>query len=114
MQIELTLLEQFLPIIIPMLVALVTKYAPRLPKWTIPTVVLPLLAVGAQYVASLVQEGGEFSPIVGLLLGGVAILLREIQDQLRKMAGAMQHGDEVPRVGDKAPSTGPTLAKGLR
>lgn len=102
MEIQLTLVEQLLPLIIPMLVALVTKWAPRLPKWTIPSLILPALAVGSQYLASLMQDGGEFSPLVGLLLGGAAILVREVQDQLRKMAGAMQHGEEVPRVGDKA------------
>lgn len=106
---QLSLFEQLVPIVLPFLVTAVMKLFRRLPKWTIPAIVLPGLGVAAQWVASAL-EGGEASPLTGLMLAALALLIREVTNQLGKAASAMNDGTRVARVGDRPPDpTRPTL-----
>ncbi len=92
----LTLLNGGLVIIIPPIVDQLVKLLKRLPKWTIPLLIVPSLTAVGEWLATVIASG-EFSPLVAGLLALAAIGWREIVDQVGK---ALKKGEPVPRMGD--------------
>lgn len=115
MDIKLSLLEQLLPLILPVLVAGVVRFFQRLPKWAIPVIVLPGLGMAGQWIAAAMQ-GTDANPVAGLLLAAAAMFVREVTNQLGQAGRAMTRGERVPRVGDRKEDRfgGPTLSGSLR
>lgn len=110
---SLSFAEQLLPFFLPALVALVKRVFRRLPKWTVPMIVLPSLGMVGQWLAAAAQ-GAAADPVTGLLLAAAAVLVRESADQLKKAALAVAQGDPLPRVGDSKDDSKPTLSRGLQ
>jgi hypothetical protein len=95
---KLSSLELLLPVMIPVLVSLLVRLFRRLPKWTIPVLLVPGLSLTGQWAYSVLANEAA-SPVSGLLLAGLAVLVREVSDQLSKAGKAVTGGLEVPRVG---------------
>lgn len=76
-------LQAAIPVLVPVLVALVKALLPRIPKVWLPiiaTLLGALLDIGNQLVAS----GTLGNPVVGAGLGLAGIGVREVIDQIRK------------------------------
>lgn len=56
---------------------------PSLPKWTLPTIVAPLLGAIAQGITGFLS-GHHVGPWWGLGLGGASVWVREMLDQVKK------------------------------
>lgn len=72
-----------IPLIVPIVIAGVKALLPRVPVWVLP-VLAPLLGAALDilsYYAGLVAAS---SPLLGAVLGGAGVAVREIQDQVRK------------------------------
>lgn len=78
---QLTTLQTLIPVIVPLAVALTKIVLPKLPKWTLPTIVAPLLGAAIEAVGTLSVDQDA---ITGALLGGLGVWLREVFDQVRK------------------------------
>lgn len=72
-----------IPVITPVLIALVKVFAPKIPK-----VALPILApvLGAALDIILHYAGaGSGGPLLGALLGAAGVCVREVLDQVKKL-----------------------------
>jgi hypothetical protein len=79
---------QLLPLLItglvPLLIALTKLALPMVPKW-LPPILAPLLGLVLGYVESLLTAG-NFNPLNMALYGALGVWLREVVDQLKKLA----------------------------
>lgn len=96
---NLPLFEQLLPILIPPVVVFLMKVFDRMPKWVIPTLIVPGLGVAGQWMSTMLSSG-DLDPIKGLIYGALAILIREVSNKLKKAGTAIKNGERVPRLGD--------------
>lgn len=103
MEIDLTLWDPLVAALVPILVALAVRLAAyvgdrwRIPKWVVPTVLAPTLGAALQAVLALIAAG-DIDPVKGIVLGGLAVFLREITDKLRKAGSAWSYGDPADRM----------------
>lgn len=95
---QLTLLEQLVPILVPLAVAGIKRVAIHLPKWAIPAVIVPALGVMGQAFASA-ATGADIDPILGVVLGGIGLFVREVADQIKAPVREIRDGEPAPRVG---------------
>jgi hypothetical protein len=74
------LVESLIPVLVPVILALLKHFLPRLPKLWLP-ILAPVLGAAIEALAS-----GEFGAgtSLGAALGAAGVGLREILDQLRK------------------------------
>lgn len=91
--------EQVIPIVVPVLVAGLLRAVNRLPKWTVPSLIVPGLGMAAQYLAH-VGQGAELDPVAGILLGALGMAVRETWKQLTKAGSALVKQEPVPRFGE--------------
>lgn len=76
---QLTLL---IPVIVPMVIALLKTEIPKLPSWTLP-ILAPILGAISDYLMQKVGIQGH-GPIVGALMGSAGVGLRELKDQIQQ------------------------------
>lgn len=88
--------EAIITAIIPFLIAALKKLHDRIPKAWLP--VAALLAGAIAQAIEAVLTGGQINPIVGLIMGAVAIGLREVFDQLIKAGQAVWNARRLPRL----------------
>ena len=71
-----------LPVVVPVLLALVRLVVPKIPKVAIP-VLAPVLGAALEILG---YYGGltNGNPIAGAIYGGLGVLVREVVDQIRK------------------------------
>lgn len=101
---SLPLIEQLLPILIPVAVAGLVKLfkGHRVPKWVVPTVIVPALGIVGQSVSAQIAAG-EMDPVRGLVLAGLAIAIREVTNKIRKAGQSVYEGDKVDKMGERWP-----------
>jgi hypothetical protein len=97
---KLTLLQSVIPVVVPLAIAVLKHFAPRLPKPWLP-VLAPLLGAILDFLGTLQVGAGT---VVGAALGSAGVGLREILDQLRRAGQERNEG----------PPTEPTRQPGTR
>lgn len=95
----LTILEALIPFALPMIIALVIKLVGRLPKWAVPTLLLPTGAAILEYLAVTIG-GGEFGAVTTLLLAGASSFVYEVTSQLRSAMASVRRMEPPAYVGD--------------
>lgn len=95
---SLPLLEKALPFLIPPMVAFFLKVFERLPKWVVPTIVVPGLGIAGQSLSAM-MESSAVDPLQGVVYGALAILIREISSKLIKAGQSIKEGERVPTMG---------------
>jgi hypothetical protein len=76
------LMLKLLPLIVPMLIAIIKMEIPKLPTWCLP-ILAPLLGAFIDWLTAL-ATGGHPNPIASALLGSAGVGLREVYDQLKQ------------------------------
>jgi hypothetical protein len=71
-----------IPVLVPMLIAVVKGLVPNVPVWLLP-ILAPILGAGADILLHF-STGGQSDPSVGAALGMAGVGVREIVDQLNK------------------------------
>jgi hypothetical protein len=84
---DLSQLSQLITYLTPIVVPIIIVYVKKLPipDWMLPTIVAPVLGILAELINQFTTGGGQ-GVLIGGLLGGVGVWLREIVDQLKKAA----------------------------
>ena len=95
------LVQALIPILVPLLVDLAVQAVGRLPKWTVPVLLVPALGMAGQAVAALALEF-QVDPLVGVVLGGVGLWIHEVRDQLQKAGHARRMGVSTPVMGSRS------------
>lgn len=73
-----------IPLIVPIVVAMAKFFIPKLPGWTLP-IIAPALGALIDYLTTR-ATGAAASPLIAAALGSAGVGLREIVDQLKKVA----------------------------
>jgi hypothetical protein len=78
--------SSLIPLLVPLVIAAAKALVPQVPRWTLPILapVLGAVAEIAGYYAGLTTG----NPLLGAILGAAGVGLREIVDQLKRLAGA--------------------------
>ncbi len=76
--------QMLIPVLVPILIAAGKLVVPRIPGWLLP-IVAPVLGGVVDAVAAY-ASGGTANPVVGMALGSAGVGLREIVDQMRRVA----------------------------
>lgn len=79
----------FVPIVAPLVIAVLKTFISRLPGWS-----LPILCTSLGVLASWLTTGSltQQSALVGAVLGGAGVAVREVVDQLRQRLDATPPG----------------------
>jgi hypothetical protein len=85
-----SLLTQLIPLVItalvPLLIALTKNFLPLIPSWVLP-ILAPILGIVLTWIQTMVPGAGG-NVIVGAVMGGLGVWLREVIDQLKKRLSA--------------------------
>jgi hypothetical protein len=88
----LSLFQTFIPILVPLLIALIKVMVPRIPRLLLP-VLAPIFGAGMEIIGHYagLTDGNTGS---GMILGAIGVCVREVIDQLKKATS----GNLVPPV----------------
>lgn len=93
------LLMVLIPALVPVLIAGLKTYIPKIPKQALP-ILAPILGVGIDYATSYATGTGA-NPILAAFLGSAGTGLREIVDQVKQTVQTPPPDDSQPitRIG---------------
>ena len=82
-----TLAITMVPVLVPILILLIKTAIPKIPTVLLPVLAIVLPAVGdlTAYYAGL-PNFGQGNPLMAAILGGAGVALREVVDQVKKLA----------------------------
>lgn len=72
-----------IPLVVPVLIAVVKTYLPKIPKALLP-ILCPLLGAGVSIIEYYVGMSPEGAVMQGAILGAAGVFVREVWDQLKK------------------------------
>lgn len=101
-------LISLIPVLVPLLIALLKGWAPKIPKRLLP-IIAPLLG-GVADAAIAWASGGTPNPLLGAALGSAGVGLREVVDQMRGQGSGA--GGQGPGVRSLTPDPRPQAPKG--
>ena len=79
---DLSLLLSLIPLLVPIVVAVLKKLLPFVPGWALP-ILAPALGALIDWIGAL-ATGHAANPIVAALLGSAGVGVREIYDQVKQ------------------------------
>lgn len=84
-------LSALIPVLVPIGIAGLKLVLPKLPSWTLPTIVAPVLGTLAD-LAMHYAGVPTLGPAWGAILGSAGVGLREIQDQVKQQLASPSTG----------------------
>ena len=75
--------QAIISFVVPLMIWGSKLLLPKIPKVVLP-ILAPFLGAGVEILLYLVGASGTSNPILGAILGGLGVWLREVVDQLKK------------------------------
>jgi len=99
MELDISVFDGLIAVIVPALVRLTIKALNGVPKWIVPTILVPLFGAFATIAANALDLS-SLSPWLGVIVGGVGLYFRELIDQVRRAIRTVGTFDPIPHTND--------------